>query len=228
MRRSSLGGMAVGVLMAVWAGGHAQESLVPPPSKRGAVAPQLPPELAQPNGSTVPAATCELWLWVRRSGAIQAAQIARSSGAARLDEACVLGVINQTMTPGAVDGQAADMWAPLRINWKFGPPPKAAPPTADSAAAPVPKLAEQELNVDPPYYPESALKARKEGVCEMHVVVSAGGEVENMQMIRSTGIKDLDTACLDAVYAAQFIPAQRAGQNVQGAADVWLSWRLPK
>jgi TonB family protein len=230
MRRGLLSGLAVAVLMAVSATGHAQEALVPPPANRGATAPQLPPEMAQPKGSTVPAAaTCDLWLWVRRNGAIQAAQIARSSGAARLDEACVLGVINQTMTPGTVDGQAADMWAPFRINWVFGPAPKAAPPSVDAGSATLPKLADQQvLNVDPPYYPESALKAHQEGVCEMHVVVSAAGEVESMQVIRSTGNKDMDTACLDAVYAAQFIPAQRAGQNVAGAADVWLAFRLPK
>src|SRR5271168_4098474 len=194
--------VAAGVVLAPWGSAPAQETLVPPPVNHGSTAPQLPPEMAQPKGSTVPAAaTCDLWLWVRRSGAIQAAQIARSSGAARLDEACVLGVINQTMKPGTVNEQAADMWAPLRINWQFGPPPKAAPPIVDINAATIPKLAEQVLNVDPPYYPESALKARKEGICEMHVVVSAGGEVENMQMIRSTGIKDMDTACMDAVYA---------------------------
>jgi TonB family protein len=230
MGHGSLSGLAVAVLMAISARGHAEDTPASPPTNRGVTAPQLPPEMAEQKSSTVPAAaTCDLWLWVRRSGAIQAAQIARSSGAPRLDEACVLGVINQTMKPGTVDGQPAEMWAPFRINWHFGPPPKAAPPSVDAGSATLPKLADQQvLNVDPPYYPDNALKAHKEGVCEMHVVVSAVGEVENMQMIRSTGMKDMDTACLDAVYAAQFIPAQRAGQNVAGAVDVWLAFRLPK
>jgi hypothetical protein len=41
----------------------------------------------------------------------------------------------------------------------------------------IPRLADQVPNVDPPYYPEAALKAHKEGICEMHVWVSATGVV---------------------------------------------------
>jgi TonB family protein len=227
----SIGARAAGVLLAltVCANAPAQETLVPPPASPGSTAPELPPEIAEPKGSTVVAsATCELWLWVRQSGAIQAVQVSRSSGASRLDEACALGVINQTMKPGTVNGQAVAMWAPFRIKWNFGGPPKVPPPILENGAAAIPKLADQVLNVDPPYYPESALKARKQGICEMHVRVSASGGVEKLEMKRSTGVKELDTACLDAIYAAQFTPAQRAGQNVEAAADVWLAWRLPK
>jgi TonB family protein len=187
-----------------------------------ASAPQAKPSAPPVSG------TCRVAIWVRSTGVIQAAQVVVSSGAARLDEACAVSVINLKMIPATIAGEAIDKWVIIPIKWEFGPSPKK-PPAKALSEVPMPKLADdQELHVDPPYYPPAALQQRKEGVCTMHAVVSASGDVEKIQLTKSTGFNELDTACLDAMYAARFIPAQRDGQNIAAATDVWLAWRLPQ
>ena len=62
----------------------------------------------------------------------------------------------------------------------------------------------------------------------MQILVSAAGDIDQIQLTKSTGWEDLDTACLDAMYAAEFIPAQRDGQTVAAATTVYLAWRLPE
>jgi TonB family protein len=197
------------------------------------ISPSTAPKLAPVDSKSTPASrssnTCLVAIWVRASGAVQAAQVVSSSGAPRLDEACARAVINQQLMPATIAGVAIDKWVVLPIKWDLKFPAKKLPPAKQPNEAPIPRLAdEQELHVDPPYYPASAVQERQEGICTMHVIVSAAGDVEHLALTRSTGVNSLDTACQDALYAAQFIPAKRDGQTIEAATDVWLAWRLPR
>jgi TonB family protein len=170
---------------------------------------------------------CLVRIWVRSIGLIQAAQVVRSSGHPRLDEACALGVIAQPMKPATIRHEAVDQWVTMPIKWvmegKKSPTPPASPEGQRIA-----QLADQLLLVDAPYYPAAAIKEHKEGVCRLHVEVSAAGDVDDIQLTKSTGDARLDRACLDVMYAADFIPPQEDGKFIAGATDVYLAWRLPK
>lgn len=170
---------------------------------------------------------CLVRIWVRSTGLIQAAQVVRSSGDPRLDEACALAVISQPMKPATIEHDAVDQWATLPIKWvmegKKSPAPAATPEGQH-----ITQLDDQLLLVDAPYYPAAAIQEHKEGVCRLHVEVSATGDVDDVRLTKSTGDARLDRACLDAMYAADFIPPQQDGKFIAGATDVYLAWRLPK
>lgn len=91
----------------------------------------------------------------------------------------------------------------------------------------IPELSrDQALKFDPPDYPGGAQQKHLEGVCAMHVVVSADGQPRKIEITQSTGTPDLDDACLNIIRTARFIPAERDGQPVAAATDIWLAWRL--
>lgn len=170
-------------------------------------------------------ATCQVLIWIRSSGRVQAAQVVKSSGMSLLDRACLNGAIGQIFPANTNTTVAGDRWEVLPFRWLATSAHKYSSPREVA----VPNLArDQTLNVDPPYYPISARQQRKEGVCAMHIVVAADGEIRNIKITLSTDIPELDSACLDAMHAARFVPAQRDGQNVAAGTDVWLAWRLPE
>jgi TonB family protein len=170
---------------------------------------------------------CLVRIWVRATGLIQAAQVVRSSGHPRLDEACALGVIAQPMKPPTLRRESVDQWVTLPIKWVMQDM-KSPAPAETSEGQRIAQLTDQVLLVDVPYYPAAAINERKEGVCRLHVVVSAAGDVDDIQLTKSTGDTRLDRACLDAMYAADFVPPQANGKFIAGATDVYLAWRLPK
>jgi TonB family protein len=140
---------------------------------------------------------------------------------------CLNAAIGRTITakPGASAG--GDHWGVLPIVWTTGMPAKQSSESRGKNVV-IPELSrDQTLNLDPPYYPESAKQQHKEGVCAMHIVVSAEGQLRKIELTETAGTPDLDSACLNAIRAAKFIPAQRDGQSVAAATDVWLAWRLP-
>jgi TonB family protein len=96
---------------------------------------------------------------------VQAAQIVKSSGAPRLDEACIKAVLNQSMKPGSRDGILVDACVTLPIVWKLKDSKGYSVPPAghDGTVRPIPMLAgDQALNLDPPYDPRSAADQRIE------------------------------------------------------------------
>ena len=166
-------------------------------------------------------------IWVRSTGLIQAAQIIRSSGEVRLDGACAAGVIAQPMMPATVNHEPVDQWVTVPIKWVMeGKKPRIS--ANDAARGRIPQLADQALLMDPPYYPEAAIKEHQEGVCRVHVEVSAAGDFDDLRITKSSGDARLDRACLDTLYAADFIPPREDGKAVAAATDVYLAWRLPK
>jgi outer membrane biosynthesis protein TonB len=159
------------------------------------------------------------------------AQIVKSSGAPRLDEACIKGVLNQSMNPGSRDGILVDSWVTLPIVWKLKDSKGHSVPPAghDSTVRPMPMLArDQALNLDPPYDPRSAADQRLEAICSFHLRISADAMVESLRIEHSCGSAALDQASMDALYAANFLPAQQDGTPVAGDTDIWLAWGPPR
>jgi TonB family protein len=170
---------------------------------------------------------CNVAIWVRSTGVIQVAQVVKSSGSSSVDQQCAWDAINGTMEPAKLYGVAIDKLLMIPMKWMKGPSAPLAP-VHDVSDTPIPQLTDQDFHLDPPYYPELALKLGRTGFCAMQILVSAAGDIDQIQLTKSTGWEDLDTACLDAMYAAEFIPAQRDGQTVAAATTVYLAWRLPE
>jgi TonB family protein len=61
----------------------------------------------------------------------------------------------------------------------------------------------------------------------MHVLVSAAGEAQQIQLTRSTGNTALDEACIKVLHGAHFTPARRDDQNVVGMTNIWIRCVLP-
>lgn len=192
--------------------------------------------LAANAGATTPSkdsdeSKCLVLIWVRFTGQIQVAQIVKSSGSPRLDEACIKAVLNQTMKPGSRDGILVDTWVTLPIAWKLKDSKGhgIAPAVHDSTVRPIPMLArDQALNLDPPYDPRSPADQRLEAVCGLHAQISADGVVESLRVEHSCGSVALDQASMDALYAANFTAAQEGGKPVAAESDIWLAWGPPR
>jgi TonB family protein len=192
--------------------------------------------LAANAGATTPSkdpdeSKCLVLIWVRFTGQVQVAQIVKSSGAPRLDEACIKAVLNQSMNPGSRDGILVDSWVTLPIVWKLKDSKGHSVPPAghDSTVRPIPMLArDQALNLDPPYDPRSAADQRLEAICGLHVRISADAVVESLRIEHSCGSAALDQASMDALYAANFTAAQEDGTPVAADSDIWLAWGPPR
>ena len=87
---------------------------------------------------------------------------------------------------------------------------------------------DQALNLDPPYDPRSAADQRLEAICSFHLRISADAMVESLRIEHSCGSAALDQASMDALYAANFLPAQQDGTPVAGDTDIWLAWGPPR
>ncbi|MEX2559183.1 MAG: energy transducer TonB, partial [Pirellulales bacterium] len=66
----------------------------------------------------------------------------------------------------------------------------------------------------PPRYPAGDLAAGRQGVVLLRVGVSAEGTVRAVRVARSSGVRSLDVAALEAVEQWRFRPAQRGGVAV--------------
>lgn len=176
-------------------------------------------------GATTELARCRVLVWITADGSIRAAQVVGSSGAERLDAACLHGLIGRHVEPSWAEGHPVDTWAIVPLVWvgsgSRGPIGRAAPPA-------IPALAStQALHLKPPYYPTGALERHEQGDCTVHVSVSAQGHLQDLRITRSSGSADLDAGCLAALYAARFTPARHGTQAVDAATDVVLHWQLP-
>ncbi len=226
-------------LLAVAGLAHAQRQPQPAwdPDAKPALTPQLiqsalqrgmNPALAKAAGK-IDRAGCLLRVWYSAKGTILVEQIIKSSGHPVIDQACLATAIGQPLTVPVPLDPGEGGWTHLPIIWNFGgrtTENKAQPMEADPA---IPALREGDaMHVTSPYYPEAALASRAHGICKLHVTVSESGDVDALDITQSTGSLDLDQACLDAIYAAPFIPGRREGKFTSGTTDVVLAWRLPE
>jgi len=113
-----------------------------------------------------------------------------------------------------------------------GPGGSGAAPRGPSAPAPAASPAMAALNTGitalarplggyqvKPAYPESARRARIQGVTLLRFLVLATGRVGSVTVAESAGHGDLDRAAIDAVKQWRFEPARRGSEPV----DVWVT-----
>jgi TonB family protein len=171
-------------------------------------------------------ASCRVLMWVRANGWVQAAQVINPSGSALLDEACLNLAIGQTVPMKAGADGAEDRWVTLPIRWVALDVSHRQSPQSAYQTVPVPLIArDQRLEVGSP--PSDLRVRHKEGVCAIHVVVSAGGNAQQVKLTRSTGNAALDEACVKVVREAHFTPARRDDRDVVGITNIWIRSLLP-
>lgn len=78
----------------------------------------------------------------------------------------------------------------------------------------------------PPLYPRPALSRGWEGTVWLQVRVTAGGQVAELKLERTSGHSVLDRAALDAVRTWRFRPARVGGRAVEGVVLVPVEFRI--
>ena len=74
----------------------------------------------------------------------------------------------------------------------------------------------------PPVYPQSAIDKGQEGVVYIMVCVGKLGSVLESEVLRSSGIPELDDAALEAAYWCKFEPVILNGEPV----CQWISYKI--
>lgn len=75
-------------------------------------------------------------------------------------------------------------------------------------------------------YPEEAKKQGIEGVVVIKVTVSEQGEVEHLEISKSSGNESLDQAAIDSVRQWRFIPAYENGKKCTADAETTIVFKL--
>lgn len=77
-----------------------------------------------------------------------------------------------------------------------------------------------------PAYPALSRELGEEGVVLLRISVSAGGQFEQVQLLRSSGFIRLDRAARDGVRSWHFDAAWQGGQPVADSIDIPVRFRL--
>ncbi|MFZ1887018.1 MAG: energy transducer TonB [Candidatus Binataceae bacterium] len=74
-------------------------------------------------------------------------------------------------------------------------------------------IARADYDSDPaPFYPSRSRRRGEQGIVTLHVLIAANGAVERVELIASSGFRDLDDAALETVRSRwRFVPARRDG-----------------
>lgn len=107
-----------------------------------------------------------------------------------------------------------------------GPAPAAADGKAGGAENPGESRAVRVRFAPKPPYPALSRELGEEGVVLLRISVGAGGEFEQVQLLRSSGFIRLDRAARDGVRSWRFDAAWQAGQPVAASIDIPVRFRL--
>jgi TonB family protein len=154
--------------------------------------------------------------WVSSKGKVQGAQIVKSSGYPRLDEAALHAMVNGNLVPGTQDGTAVESWGITITVWRLMGGHSKMPVAGEPIAI---LSANQTLNVAALIDSGAPLH---DTICGGHLKVSPAGAADLVTLSLSTGSPKLDKICIEALRPLKFTPAQLDGQAVSGVADVWL------
>lgn len=105
--------------------------------------------------------------------------------------------------------------------------------TTKSAALSEPTVQNRAPSYDPafqrlaPVYPQVSIERREEGTVVLMVLLSTNGDVEALDVERSSGSLDLDAAAQTAVYAWHFLPGIRNGHAIKGYVRIPVNFALP-
>jgi TonB family protein len=168
---------------------------------------------------------CVISIMVDSAGWIRAVQLVVSSKHPNIDLACLMAGVGGRMRPATMEGKPVVGWATFPIQWHLNRSDPRFPttPIPDS----VPRIADDaELTVGPEYYPIAARKRRDEGDCVLSLSVSEAGSIDGSRVLRSSGSKELDQACIEAAGHVSFLPAKSDGRAIRGETTLAMYWRL--
>lgn len=75
-------------------------------------------------------------------------------------------------------------------------------------------------------YPRTALANEEQGTVSMSLLVSAGGEVKDSRINKSSGSRVLDTAALRKLAACKFAPGSKDGAPADTWTRVDYAWKI--
>lgn len=106
-----------------------------------------------------------------------------------------------------------------------------APPAPPAPPAPLPRVTPPNFNADylknpPPDYPTSARRQGQQGQVILRVLVNSSGTADQVEISKSSGVRVLDVAALEAVKQWRFIPARQGDQAVAAWVRVPLTFKL--
>ncbi|MGI8560878.1 MAG: energy transducer TonB [Luteimonas sp.] len=106
------------------------------------------------------------------------------------------------------------------------PAPPAAPiePPYPAAQPPAATTAPVAIATPAPRYPASALRRGESGEVLLRIEVDPAGMPYSMDIVRSSGSRELDRAALVAARSWRFRPALRDGQPVSASVDVPITF----
>jgi protein TonB len=93
---------------------------------------------------------------------------------------------------------------------------------AAHAAAPVP-VNDDECKTD---YPRMSLANEEQGTVSMRLLVSAGGDVKDSKIDKSSGFKSLDKAAVRSLTACKFKPGSKNGSPADTWTRVDYAWKI--
>jgi periplasmic protein TonB len=75
-------------------------------------------------------------------------------------------------------------------------------------------------------YPKASLMNEEQGTVSMSFLVSAGGDVKDSKVDKSSGFKNLDKAAIKAISACKFKPGTKDGAAAETWTKVDYAWKL--
>jgi protein TonB len=75
-------------------------------------------------------------------------------------------------------------------------------------------------------YPKASLMNEEQGTVSMSFLVSAGGDVKESKVDKSSGFKNLDKAAVKAISACKFKPGTKDGAAAETWTKVDYAWKL--
>jgi len=78
-----------------------------------------------------------------------------------------------------------------------------------------------------PAYPATALPNRESGAVVVGVHVGDDGKVRHVDLVKSSGFEDLDSAAMNAARGWHYTPAMDNGSSVNGTVNVQIVFQPP-
>jgi TonB family protein len=170
------------------------------------------PKLSQMTGEQ---GTTMLQVTVGKDGTVTDAEVAKSSGSLRLDQAAVDYVkANWRWEPPTRNCQPAEAVTRINIVWNLRNAPTIPPGVV-------------EWTPDVADYPADALQKRQQGVTGVTIVLSASGDVLLARTAFTSGFPVLDDKAVELAKARNWTPGQMDGKPVATVIELAVEWKLP-
>jgi protein TonB len=75
-------------------------------------------------------------------------------------------------------------------------------------------------------YPKASLMNEEQGTVSMSFLVSAGGDVKDSKLEKSSGFKNLDKAAIKSLSGCKFKPGSKDGAPAETWTKVDYAWKL--